>query len=67
MGMGTVELSTSPGPTKNLVANIDCWMGDILIELLDEDRFRSQNRHSTVVIEGQLRGVIDKGKCLPLR
>ena len=59
--MGIVELSTSPGPTKSFVANIDCRMGDVLVELVDEDLFLSQNRHLTVILEVQLRGVIDKG------
>ena len=59
--MGIVELSTSPGPTKSFVAKIDCRMGDVLVELVDEDLFLSQNRHLTVILEVQLRGVIDKG------
>jgi len=61
MGMGIVELSTSPGPTRSFVANMDCRMGDVLVALVDEDLFPCQNRHLTVILESQLRRVINEG------
>ena len=52
MGMGTVELNASPGPTKSLVANMERWMGDLFAEVVDEDPFPRQNRHLAMNLEG---------------